>query len=142
MRRFGLAALFLALAGAAAGVFPGCAEIQELAEDARLKAPRLAGSSYTILEEEGMPEMLYFRSDYPCVSGIRSAGRVERHGRRATAHMIDLGLVRKNPKDEYTLLLDDYPAATFHFPAPAANAPVIIGFLGGGRDRAAPGRNP
>lgn len=137
MRRYGLAALFLALAGAVAGVFPGCAEMPELAEDARMKAPRLAGSSYTILEEEGMPEMLYFRSDYPCVSGIRSAGRVERHGRRATSHMIDLGLVRKNPKDEYTLLLDDYAAANFHFPAPAANAPVTIGFLGGGRDRAA-----
>lgn len=134
MRRLFLNAVVGALA--AAGLF-SCAEMPELADDVRLKSPRLAGSAYTILEEEGVPETLYFRSDHPCVSGLRAAGRVERHGRRGTSHAINISTFRKDPKEEYTLLLDDFAAAKFKFNPPAAGATATIAFIGGGRDRAA-----
>lgn len=117
----------------------GCAEMPELADEIRSSKPQLAGSAYTILEAVDAPQILYFRSDAPCVSGIKSAGasgKVKRYGRRTTAHNIDLAdLPDVHFNQDYTLLLDEVNAAKLRYDLPAINQRTVIGFLGGGRDR-------
>ncbi|GHV22051.1 hypothetical protein AGMMS49959_12190 [Planctomycetales bacterium] len=127
------------LLAALTAVLIACAEKPEIDEETFIRAPKLVGA-YSLLEDAALPPMLYLRSDYPSVAGMRVGGRVERYGRRSLAHAIDLTAWTQSAaaqnNAEITLLVDDQDREKFYYRLPAAGDAATIGFLHGGRDRA------
>ncbi len=116
----------------------GCEDMPELASDPAPEHPSLTAGPYILLDDAANPEMVRFRTDAPCVPGLRSSKQqkmTQRYGASQTNHALPLEQVLPASGEEnIQLLLEDSPGVTLHLTRAQPGSPVTIGFLGGGAE--------
>lgn len=121
-----------------AGLFllSACEEMPELASDVVSDNAELTGGPYILLDSSTSPEIIRFRTNIPCVAGIRSSRQqkmTQRYGANQTNHALDLSKILPSGGEEtLQLLLDDVDSVKLRLSQTKPGDPVTLGFLGGG----------
>lgn len=116
----------------------GCEDMPELASDPTPQRASLSAGPYILLDDAATPDTVRFRTDAPCVPGLRSSKQqkmTQRFGASQTNHALSLQqLMAAGGSETIQLLLDDTPAVRLELASIPAGNPVTVGFLGGGAD--------